>query len=48
VKTELRTMLTELPAYAEQAAKRFTETETPMPDYLELVGKHNRRRSKKK
>lgn len=48
VKTELRTMLTELPAYAEQAAKRFTDADAPMPDYLELVGKHNPRRSKKK
>lgn len=48
VKAELRTMLTELPVYAEQAGRRFSETEPPMPDYLTLVGKHNRRRHKKK
>jgi len=48
-KDELRTMVKGLPAYAEQAAKRFVPpAEAPMPDYLPLVGKHNPRRKNKR
>ncbi|MBX3190146.1 MAG: hypothetical protein KF819_24175 [Labilithrix sp.] len=46
---ELRAMVERLPAYAEQASKKFTAPEAaPMPDYLTLVSKHNRRRHKNK
>ena len=47
-KDELRVMVDRLPAYAEQATKRYVApSESPMPDYLELVNKHNRRKKKK-
>ena len=46
-KEELRAMVERLPAYAEQAAKRYVPpTEGPMPDYLALVNKHNPRKKK--
>ena len=46
-KEELRAMVERLPAYAEQAAKRYVPvTEAPMPDYLALVNKHNPRKKK--
>jgi hypothetical protein len=46
---ELRAMVERLPAYAEQAAKRYVPvTEAPMPDYLALVNKHNPRKKKKR
>ena len=49
VKDELRAMVERLPAYAEQAAKRFVPPgEGPMPDYLALVNKHNPRKKKKR
>ena len=48
-KDELRTMVKGLPAYAEQAAKRFVPpAEAAMPDYLTLVGKHNPRRKSRR
>src|SRR6185312_9439768 len=47
-KDELRTMVDRLPAYADQAAKRYLPPEeTAMPDYLALVNKHNPRRKQK-
>ncbi len=46
-KEELRAMVERIPAYAEQAAKRYVPpTEAPMPDYLALVNKHNPRKKK--
>lgn len=46
-KDELRVMVERLPAYAEQAAKRYVPPgEAPMPDYLALVNKHNPRKKK--
>ncbi|MBS2016857.1 MAG: hypothetical protein JST00_28485 [Deltaproteobacteria bacterium] len=51
-KAELSSMVEKLPAYAEQAAKKFAAqpaiADVEMPDYLKLVGAHNRRRRKKK
>ena len=48
-KDELTAMVKGLPAYAEQAAKRFVPpAEAEMPDYLPLVGKHNPRRKNKR
>ena len=48
-KDELRTMVERLPAYAEQATKRYiAPSEAPMPDYLTLVNKHNPRKKKKR
>jgi hypothetical protein len=48
-KDELRAMVDRLPAYAEQAAKRFVPPEeAAMPDYLTLVNKHNPRKKKKR
>jgi hypothetical protein len=48
-KDELRAMVERLPAYAEQATKRWVAPgEGPMPDYLALVNKHNPRKKKKK
>ena len=48
-KDELAAMVKGLPAYAEQAAKRFVPpAEAEMPDYLPLVGKHNPRRKNKR
>lgn len=47
-KSELTAMVEKLPAYAEKAAKSFAGTEVEMPDYLKMVGAHNRRRKKKK
>jgi len=48
-KDELRAMMDRLPAYAEKAAKEYIPLgETPMPDYLALVNKHNPRRKKKR
>lgn len=48
-KEELRAMVERLPAYAEQAAKRYVPKEdAPMPDYLALVNKHNPRKKKKR
>ena len=48
-KDELRAMVDRLPAYAEQAAKRFSPPEeAAMPDYLTLVNKHNPRRKNKR
>jgi hypothetical protein len=42
-------MVERLPAYAEQATKRWVAPgEGPMPDYLALVNKHNPRRKKKR
>ena len=47
-KDELRVMVDRIPAYAEQASKRFVPpSDTPMPDYLALVNKHNPRRKKR-
>ena len=46
---ELRAMLDRLPAYADQAATRFTPPqEAAMPDYLTLVNQHNPRRRPKR
>jgi len=48
-KDELRAMMDRLPAYAEQAAKRYVPPEeAPMPDYRALVNKHNPRKKKKR
>jgi hypothetical protein len=48
-KDELRTMVERLPAYAEQATKRYVApSDSPMPDYLALVTKSNPRRKKKR
>jgi hypothetical protein len=48
-KDELRAMVDRLPAYAEEAAKRWAPPEeSAMPDYLALVNKHNPRRKKKR
>lgn len=47
-KEELRVMVERIPAYAEQASKRFVApSDAPMPDYLALVNKHNPRRKKR-
>lgn len=47
-KDELRVMVDRIPAYAEQASKRFVPpSDSPMPDYLKLVNKHNPRRKKR-
>ena len=41
-------MVERLPAYAEQARKRYSApSDSPMPDYLALVAKSNRRRKKR-
>ena len=46
-KEELRAMVERIPAYSEQAAKRYVPpTDAPMPDYLALVNKHNPRKKK--
>jgi hypothetical protein len=48
-KDELRMMVERLPAYAEQASKRYVApSDAPMPDYLALVNKHNPRRKNKR
>lgn len=48
-KDELRAMIDRLPAYAEEAAKRWAPPEqAAMPDYLALVNKHNPRRKKRR
>lgn len=47
-KSELASMVEKLPTYAEQAAKKYAPIDVDMPDYLKLVGAHNRRRKKKK
>lgn len=45
---ELRTMIDRLPACADQARERYRPgIETPMPDYLALVERHNPRHRKK-
>jgi hypothetical protein len=45
---ELRAMADRLPAHAEHARTRYVApSDAPMPDYLALVSKHNRRRHKK-
>jgi hypothetical protein len=42
-------MVERLPAYAEQASKRYVApSDAPMPDYLALVNKHNPRRKNKR
>ena len=46
---ELRSMVEKLPAYADRAKVTFAAPASDeMPDYLTLVGKHNKRRSKKR
>jgi hypothetical protein len=48
-KEEVRRMVGLLPPYAETARKHWAPPEdTPMPDYLDLVGRHNPRHRKKK
>ena len=46
---EVERMVTQLPSFADLAKSRFKPPEEqPMPDYLELVGRHNTRIKKKK
>jgi hypothetical protein len=46
---EVERMVKQLPAYADLAKSRFKPPEQqPMPDYLELVARHNPRHKKKK
>ncbi len=47
-KKELASMVEKLPAYAEAASKKYAPLDVDMPDYLKMVGAHNRRRRKKK
>ncbi len=43
----LRVMLDRLPALSEEARGTFdARLDTPVPDYVSLVGKHNKRRKK--
>jgi hypothetical protein len=49
VADDLQAMIDRLPEYARLARERHVPvSEEPMPDYLALVGKHNRRRRKKR
>jgi hypothetical protein len=52
VADDLQAMIDRLPEYARLARERHVPVarrgEEPMPDYLALVGKHNRRRKKKR